>query len=51
MSAVLFVLGTHVVFERDKTGKWRFKVEKKPTDTTLLKALMQKLLGFAPKVE
>jgi hypothetical protein len=49
MSAVLFVLGTHIALERDKAGKWRFKVEKKPTDTSLLKSLMRKLLGFSQK--
>ena len=32
LSAVLFVLGTHVKLERDKTGRWAFKLEKKPTD-------------------
>lgn len=49
LSAVLFVLGTHIALERDKAGQWRFKVEKKPTDTSLLKSLIQKLLGFSQK--
>jgi hypothetical protein len=47
MGAVLFVLGIHVTVERDKVGKWQFKIEKKPTDTSLLTSLMQKLSGFA----
>jgi hypothetical protein len=44
VSAVLFVLGTHVKVERDKKGNWSFKIEKQPTDTALLKALMGKLM-------
>jgi hypothetical protein len=46
VGAALFVLGTHVKVERDKKGNWSFKIEKKPTDNALLKALMEKLLGF-----
>jgi hypothetical protein len=49
MGAVLFVLGTHIKVERNAKGTWTFKVEKQPTDPTLLKALMEKLLGFARK--
>ncbi len=45
-SAVLFVLGTHVKIERDKDGRWTFKLEKKPTEISLLKSLMQKIFGF-----
>jgi len=30
--------------ERDKDGRYSFKIEKKSTDATLLKALVQKLL-------
>ena len=47
VSAALFVLGTHVKVERDKAGQWAFKIEKKPTDNALLKALLGKLLSFA----
>ena len=47
MGAVLFVLGTHIKIERNTKGAWTVKVEKKPTDSTLLKSLMEKLLGFA----
>jgi hypothetical protein len=47
MSAILFVLGTHVKIERNAQGTWTVKVEKKPTDPKLLKSLMEKLLGFA----
>jgi hypothetical protein len=49
LSAVLFVLGTHVKLERDKAGQWTFKLEKKPTDVALLKSLMKNLLGFITK--
>jgi hypothetical protein len=43
---VLVVLQTHVKFERDKAGRWSVKIEKKPTDNSLLKPLVQKLLSF-----
>ena len=46
VSAVLVVLQTHVKFERDKTGHWSVKAEKKPTKDALLAPLVQKLLGF-----
>ena len=46
VSAVLVVLQTHVKFERDKEGRWSVKIEKKPTDNSLLKPLVQKLLSF-----
>jgi hypothetical protein len=49
MSAILFVLGTHVKIERNVQGAWTVKVEKQPTDSNLLKSLMEKLLGFARK--
>ncbi|MEM8558767.1 MAG: hypothetical protein AAGG50_13190 [Bacteroidota bacterium] len=44
--AALIVLQTHVRFYRDKEGKWTLKVEKKPTDTSLLKKLMAGILGL-----
>ena len=46
ISAVLIALQTHVKFERDKDGIWTIKIEKKPTDATLLKTLVQKLLSL-----
>lgn len=46
ISAVLVVLQTHVKFERDKEGRWSVKIEKRPTDNSLLKPLVQKLLSF-----
>ncbi|MBL8254268.1 MAG: hypothetical protein JNJ76_11775 [Candidatus Competibacter sp.] len=46
ISAVLVVLQTHVKFEHDKDGRWSVKIEKKPTDSSLLKPLVQKLLSF-----
>ncbi|HEY6413741.1 MAG TPA: hypothetical protein VIX42_08640 [Edaphobacter sp.] len=45
--AVLIVLQTHVKFERGPDGKWSLKVEKKATSDSLLKGLVQKLIGFA----
>ena len=48
-AAVLVVLQTHIRFERDKDGRWSLQVEKGPTSDTLLKPLVEKLLGFAPK--
>ena len=45
-SAVLVVLQTHFKFERDKQGRWTVKLEKKPTDGHLLKAVIQKLLAI-----
>lgn len=49
VTAVLLVLQTHVKFERDKDGRWTLKIEKKPTDNSLLKSLAQKLWSL--KVE
>ncbi|HYQ91108.1 MAG TPA: hypothetical protein VES89_03280 [Candidatus Competibacteraceae bacterium] len=46
VSAVLIALQTHLKFERDKDGHWTIKIEKKPTDATLLKTLIQKLLSL-----
>jgi hypothetical protein len=45
-SAVLVVLQTHFKFERDKQGRWTVNLEKKPTNTELLTAVIQKLLGM-----
>jgi hypothetical protein len=45
--AALIVLQTHVKFERAPDGKWSLKVEKKPTSDSLVKGLVQKLIGFA----
>ena len=44
--AMLVVLQTHVLFERDRDGKIHIKIEKKPTRDSLLKDLVQKLFGF-----
>jgi hypothetical protein len=43
---VLIALQTHFRFERDQRGKWTVKVEKKPTDPTLLKDFVKKLLSL-----
>jgi hypothetical protein len=45
--AVLIVLQSHVKFDRNTDGKWSLKVEKKPTSDSLVKGLVQKLIGFA----
>ncbi|MDQ2695493.1 MAG: hypothetical protein M3Z21_08990 [Pseudomonadota bacterium] len=49
VGGVLFVLGSHVLVERDPQGRWRCRFEKKPTDPKLLKTLMEKLLGYLDK--
>lgn len=46
-SAVLIALQTHVRVERDKSGAWTFKIEKKSTDLGLLKDIIQKLARLA----
>src|SRR5271165_572614 len=46
VAAMLVVLQTHVLFERDRDGKMHIKLEKKPTQDSLLKDLVQKLFGF-----
>ena len=46
-AAVLFVLQTHVKFERRPDGKWSLQLEKKPTSDALLKGLVQKLISCA----
>jgi hypothetical protein len=48
-TAVLFALQTHIRFERDKQGKWTLAIEKKPTNESLLRALVSKLLAFVAK--
>jgi hypothetical protein len=46
VSLILIALQTHVRFERNPQGKWSVKVEKKPTDSSLLKDLVKKLLSL-----
>src|ERR1039458_3956584 len=46
-AAVLFVLQTHVKFERHPDGKWSLQLEKKPTSDALPKGLVQKLISYA----
>ena len=46
VTSALVVLQTHVRFERKENGKWTVRIEKKPTDTALLKTLVSKLLAF-----
>lgn len=42
----MIALKTHVLFERDKQGHWRFKIEKRAEDDGLVKPLVQKLLDL-----
>lgn len=49
VSAVLFVLGTHLHIERTTQGAWSLMIDKKPTDPGLLKLLLEKLLGWSKK--
>jgi len=49
ISGLLFALQTHIRFERDKEGKISMKIEKKPTDTKLLKSLIATLLKLQDK--
>ena len=46
-AAVVFVLQTHVKFDRQPDGKWSLQLEKKPTKDALLKGLVQKLISYA----
>jgi len=46
-AAVLFVLQTHIKFDRQPDGKWSLQLEKKPTSDALLKGLVQKLISYA----
>lgn len=47
--AVLIILQTHVRLKRDKSGKWEVLIEKKPTQSGLLKSLVQSLLSLVGK--
>lgn len=44
--AALFLLQTHVRFERDTSGTWKVLVEKEPTSGELLGPIVQKLLAL-----
>ncbi len=45
-AAAIVLLQTHVRFERDKKGKVSVLIEKKSASDSLLKALVEKLLGI-----
>lgn len=45
-AAALVVLQSYIKFERTKDGKWSFKFEKQPLDTSLLGAVIAKLGGW-----
>jgi len=46
VSAVLVALQTRIHFERDKQGRWSFMLDKKPTNSALLRELVKKLLSL-----
>jgi hypothetical protein len=46
--AALFALRTGIDIERDKRGKWSFKMKIKPADESLLKRLVEKLVNYLP---
>jgi hypothetical protein len=39
-----FLLRTHIRFERDNSGKWRFLAEHKPADSKLVTQLLAKIV-------
>lgn len=43
LAIIVFLLRTHIRFERQTDGKFKFKVEHKPVDNKLMKALLDKL--------
>ena len=45
-AAALVVLQSYMEIERDKNGKWTFKLKKKPLNDSLLKEVIQKLAGY-----
>ena len=44
-AGLLLALQTHVLIERDKEGRWRVKIEKKPTKDSLVAPIVRKLLS------
>jgi hypothetical protein len=46
IAGVLLALQTHVKIERDAAGRWKVKIEKKPTSDKLLAPLLKKLTAL-----
>jgi hypothetical protein len=46
LGGLLLVLQTYFEFERDKEGRWSFRIKKKPTREALLKPLVKKTTGL-----
>ena len=46
--AALFVLRTAMKIERDKQGRWSFKVDIKPASDSAVKKLIDKLVAYLP---
>ena len=46
VSAVLFVLKSHVQIERDKQGRWSFQFRSKPATTAQIAPLLKKLVSL-----
>jgi hypothetical protein len=46
--AVYFALGTALDIERDKQGKWSFKMKLKPASHEAVKKLVEKLINYLP---
>jgi hypothetical protein len=46
--AIVFVLRTHIKYERKSGGDWTFKIEHRPADSRVLKSLLEKLSNILP---
>jgi hypothetical protein len=46
--AVYFALSTALDIERDKQGKWSFKMKVKPASEAAVRKLVEKLIGYLP---
>jgi hypothetical protein len=43
LAAIVFLLRTHIKYERTKNGKWSFRIEHKPAEDGLLKRVLDSL--------
>ncbi len=48
ITTVLFALGSHIEFERDKQGYWSFKFKKTPMKDSVIMPLIRKLVSLSP---
>jgi hypothetical protein len=46
--AAYFALSTAIDIQRDKQGKWSFKMKVKPASEAAVKKLVEKLIGYLP---